>query len=250
MIPKTIHACWFGDSELPTIYQKNIDSWKKNNPSYDIKIWSLNDFKPYLDETIPFVKYCLQNKIYGFLSDYFRLVVLYNFGGIYLDTDVECMKNLDKFLNSSFFLGYIFDCSLGTAVIGCEKGNSILLELLNKMLVSFENKRELTVSNEWMTDYFVNNIVGFKLNGCRQSLNSGIEVYPKEYFERLDLSREHIGGYTLHHCDGSWRKNSFSRKFIKPVIKLFLSKKQYEKLTLKRLTKKQKFYQLYKKEVD
>ena len=133
MIPKIIHACWFGSNEMPIKYQEFVKTWEDKNPEYEIKIWTLESFNKYFDDS-EFVKYCLEKKNYGFLSDYFRFVVLYNFGGIYLDTDVEALKSFDEFLKYDFFIGYIFDCSLGTAIIGSRKGNPILLEMLNILL--------------------------------------------------------------------------------------------------------------------
>lgn len=127
MIPKIIHCCWFGDKQLPEQYQQYIDSWRRTNPDYEIRIWTNETFKPFIDKS-EFSKYCIENKIWGFLSDYFRFVVLYEYGGIYLDTDVEIYKSFDNLLNNKMFMGFIFDCLIGTAVIGSEKGNPVMLE--------------------------------------------------------------------------------------------------------------------------
>ena len=248
MIPKIIHACWFGSNEMPSKYIEFAKTRKEKNPEFEIKIWTLDSFKEYLDDS-EFVNYCLQNKNYGFLSDYFRFVVLYNFGGVYLDTDVEAIKSFDEFLSYDLFIGYIFDCSLGTAIIGSKKGNEILLEMLTILKNDFSKYKKVTVSNEWVTKFFIENVDGFKLNGQSAVLPNDICICNKEYFERLNISKHINGGYTLHHCDGSWRKDTFSRKYIKPFIKALVGKKMYEKLTLLRLTKKQKYYSLYKDSV-
>ena len=81
MIPKVIHACWFGGNELPEEYQRYIDGWKKLHPTWEVKIWRDEDFAPYLDDSA-FVKDCVAKKKYAFLADYFRFVVLYEFGGV------------------------------------------------------------------------------------------------------------------------------------------------------------------------
>jgi hypothetical protein len=120
----------------------------------------------------------------------------------------------------------LFDCSLGTAVIGCEKGNPIMKTLLQKLEDDYAETKKFTVSNDWITKHFIENVDGFLLTGKRQSLPGNIEIYPKNYFERLDISN--TGGFTIHHCDGSWRKKGFARKYVKPVIKFVLGKKGYE----------------------
>lgn len=248
MIPKIIHACWFGNNELPENYKRYIDGWRQLHPDYEIIIWTLESFEKYFDNS-KFVNFCKDNQIFGFLSDYFRLKVLYEFGGIYIDTDVELLKNLDCFLDSKMFIGYIFDCSIGTALIGCEKGYGLCLELIEVLEKEFELSSKLTVSNDWMTKWFIENYSDFKFDGRNQILSNGIAIYQKDYFERMVINKNSTGGYAIHHCDGTWRHNGFARKYIKPIVKLVLSKKMYEKLTIRRLTRKQKYYKEYLKRI-
>jgi mannosyltransferase OCH1-like enzyme len=103
MIPKVIHYCWFGGKPLPELAKKCIASWKKKCPDYEIKEWNETNFdlssNRYLQEAIKMKKW-------AFASDYIRLAVLYNEGGIYLDTDVEILKPLDKFLRHDFFTNF------------------------------------------------------------------------------------------------------------------------------------------------
>ena len=127
MIPKIIHACWLGKAEMPQDQKEYVEEWKKLHPDYEIKIWTDETFNEYLNDSL-FVKDCIKTKKYGFLSDYFRFVVLYKFGGIYIDTDVELFKKLDDFLDCKMFMGYLVDSSIGTALIGSEQGNLCLRE--------------------------------------------------------------------------------------------------------------------------
>lgn len=205
MIPKIIHCCWFGGKELPEQYKRYIDSWRKTNPDYEIRIWTDETFKPFIDKS-EFCKYCIENKIWGFLSDYFRFVVLYEYGGIYLDTDVEVYRSFDELLDCRMFMGFIFDCLLGTAVIGSEKGNPIMLEWRDILLRDFDRKGALTVSNSWVTRYFLDKypLPTFKLNGKEQEFD-GIRIYPRQYFEK-ECFWPNRGGYARHFCDNSWRK--------------------------------------------
>ena len=103
MLPKTIHYCWFGEAPLPKSAQKCIASWKKFFPDYEIKQW---DESNYDVDKIPYISEAYKAKKYAFVSDYARFDILYHFGGIYFDTDVEVIRPFDDILdNSPNFMG-------------------------------------------------------------------------------------------------------------------------------------------------
>ncbi len=91
MIPKMIHYCWFGGKPLPKDVLDCIKTWKKYCPDYEIKRWDESNFDV---NSHPFMKAAYEAKAWAFVSDYARLKVVYDNGGIYLDTDVELLKNL------------------------------------------------------------------------------------------------------------------------------------------------------------
>ena len=119
MIPKIIHACWLGSAPMPQDQKQYVEGWKRLHPDWQIIVWTDEAFAEYLDDS-EFVKACLARRKYGFLSDFFRFTVLYEYGGVYIDTDVELFKPLDAFLDCKMFMGFIFDSSIGTALIGSE----------------------------------------------------------------------------------------------------------------------------------
>jgi hypothetical protein len=244
VIPKIIHACWLGSAQMPQEQVEYIEGWKKLHPDYRIILWTDEMFNEYLDDSA-FVKEALRRKKYGFLSDYFRFTVLYKFGGIYIDTDVELKKNLDCFLNCKMFMGFIFDSSIGTALFGTEKGNPLMLEWLNILKSDFESKGDFTVSNDWVTKYFLDNYSDFRLNGKRQSLECGIEMYPKDYFERYQVNKKSGGGYAEHHCYGSWSDNK-NVPLYKRVLKKLLPRSVVSSLGHKQMLKKTPYYSVYK----
>lgn len=246
MIPKIIHACWLGKVQMPEEQVKYIDGWKKLHPDYEIKVWHDEDFEKYYDDSL-FVKESIEKKKYGFLSDYFRFTVLYEFGGIYVDTDIEMFKNLDQFLNCKMFMGFIFDSSIGTALIGSEKGNPIMLEWKQILESDYETKGTFTVSNDWITKYFLDHFDDFRLNGKRQSLKCGIELYPKDYFERYKVDKKSQGGFSEHHCYGSWNDDKVPG--WKKLIKKLLPRKLISKVGHKRFLKKTPYYEVYKKHI-
>ena len=242
MIPKIIHACWFGGNPLPDEYAYYIEGWKKLHPAYEVKIWTEKEFEPYLGDSL-YVKDCIKIKKYGFLADYFRLVVLYEFGGIYVDTDVEILKPLDEFLDSKLFCCYIFDCLVGTATIGAEPHNPIIKEWLDKLLTDYEQNKQLVVNNNWITQYFLDNFDDFKLNGKEQHLKCGIDIYPRDYFEKIKLSNKSGGGYAIHHCGGSWQLKG--RPWYVKLAKKVLPKRMVARVSHRKALKKNDFYQRY-----
>lgn len=102
-IPKVIHYCWFGKGEKSNLSEKCIQSWKEKLEGYEIIEWNEENFNINCNK---YVKEAYERKKYAFVSDYVRLYVLYNYGGIYLDTDVEVLKTFDQFLVNDSFVGF------------------------------------------------------------------------------------------------------------------------------------------------
>ena len=95
MIPKIIHYCWLSSDPIPLQFEEYIKSWKVHLPDYEFMLWNFDTFD--IDESI-WVKEAFENKKYAFAADYIRLFAVYNYGGIYLDKDVELLKSFDPFL--------------------------------------------------------------------------------------------------------------------------------------------------------
>ena len=97
MIEKKIYYIWMGDKEKPEIFHKCYNSWKKNLPEYDIIEINESNFNlsKYIEEN-RFFRVCYEKKLWAYISDYVRIVHLYEHGGIYMDIDMEIIKNIDK----------------------------------------------------------------------------------------------------------------------------------------------------------
>lgn len=207
MIPKVIHYCWFGGNPIPEEYKKYIETWKKYCPDYEIKRWDETNFDL---NSCAFVKEAYDAKKWAFVSDYARLKIIYDEGGIYLDIDVELIKNLDRFLVNKCFLaeetsGYI-NTGLG---FGAEKGNIIVEKLLKEYDGHFkldEYTYDLTPCPKKNTKPFLQ--MKYRFSGKEIWKNEEVNVYPPEYFCPLDYEtgRKMITENTvsIHHYSASW----------------------------------------------
>ena len=128
-IPKKLHYCWFGGNEMPKQYKEWIDSWKKYCPDYEIIEWNESNYDITKNK---YMYQAYQQKKWGFVPDYARLDIIYNHGGIYLDTDVEVRRNLDDLLYQDGFVGFERDefVNFGSG-FGAIRGLPIIKELLD-----------------------------------------------------------------------------------------------------------------------
>ncbi|MGL5596012.1 MAG: glycosyltransferase family 32 protein [Cetobacterium sp.] len=242
MIPKIIHYCWFGKGKKSIETIECLNSLKKLN--FEIKEWNEDNYDISKNE------FTLQNhkdKKWAFVSDYVRLDVLYEYGGIYVDTDVKILKNIsEKVLETDFIIPFQFDCLLGTHFIGSKKNCKIIKEFLNKYK-SGDYKDNKTPNNHLFTDYFLN-INGFKLNGKTQELvhdEEKINVYEKNIFSCPDIYGK---GVAIHRLNNSWKpsKGNF-KKIIQIFLKNIIGEKLYYNLLAYKAKKKSPYYELYKK---
>ncbi len=236
-IPKIIHYCWFGGKPLPEDLQKCLNSWEKL-AGYTVMRWDESNCS--FDEN-DFVRNTYRDKQLGFIGDYYRLKAVYEYGGIYLDTDVKINKSFDPLLKHKMFLNFIFNCSVGSAIIGAEKGNPLvkgLLDMYDKTEFVprdsdgsgkvFEWKEDkllvhgYATSNYYYTYYILNHYPEFRLNNQFQDLGDFV-IYPKEYFEIGTISGKH---YAVHLCAGEWRIKADDSGGLKNRIKRAIKKNQ------------------------
>lgn len=240
MIEKKIHIFWFGGSQKSD-FIKNLNSKLKKLESigYEVFEWTENNYDVYKN---PFTSFCYDNKKWAHLSDYARLDILYQHGGIYLDQDVEVLKKFDELLCYNLFIGYMFDCNLGTAVIGSNKNNIHI----KKIIEIYENQ-EISISapnNDLFTKYFINNIDGFKLNGKIFKENE-ILILPKYYFEQPSFNRKY--NFTIHHFDNSWRNKSKLKIFLQKIFRNIIGLYFYRKLMCYKALRISPFYNEWRK---
>ena len=191
MIPKVIHYCWFGRNPLPESAVKCINSWKKFFPEHEIKEWNEDNFDVNM---IPYTREAYEAKKYAFVSDYVRMWVLYHYGGLYFDTDVEVIKQMDDIVNRGAFMGIEVECSESSNIsvapglgLGVEQNHPIYNEILEYYNVAHfineDGSYNLFAIVKITTMILFNN--GMKNTNSLQEVN-GIWIYPREYFNPFD----------------------------------------------------------------
>ena len=219
MIPKVIHYCWFGGNPLPKSAQKCIASWRKYLPDYEIKEWNESNFDVNI---IPYTAEAYKAKKYAFVSDYARFWILYKYGGLYFDTDVEVIKNMDDIIAKGAFMGLekkqsgATPTQLGVAPglgLGVNPGLGLYKELLDvyddKHLFSAFGKIGETIVG-------ITSKIMQKKGIKRQSdgfLHCGeITIYPEEYFCPKNYYTGELtitpNTCAIHHYTATWHKNT------------------------------------------
>ncbi|RJL74336.1 glycosyltransferase family 32 protein [Acinetobacter radioresistens] len=201
MIPRIIHYCWFGPNKIPEQLLQYMESWKLFCPDYEIKLWNEKSFDI---KSHPFTLSAYNEKKYAYVSDYVRAYALYNFGGIYLDTDVELKESLDIFLQHEAFTGFEGKGSPFTAVWGSIQGHSLTKEILEyyqgRIYTIEENTNTFSVTGILKEKFFINPDDNILQIG-NDSINT-IHIYPSTHF-CLDLPKN----FATHHFYGSWLPN-------------------------------------------
>jgi hypothetical protein len=207
MIPRIIHYCWFGGNPLPELAQKCTASWKKYFPDYEIKEWNESNYDVH---KIPYIDEAYKAKKYAFVSDYARFDILYQYGGIYFDTDVEVIKPFDDILKNGGFMG--FESVGGVAAglgMGCNAGLGLVYQFLefyaSLRFVNPDSSYNLHTVVEYVTAILQKN--GLEPKNTIQALD-GLTVYPTEYFCPKDFRTGILAitknTHSIHHYDASW----------------------------------------------
>lgn len=206
-IPRIIHYCWFGRGEKPKKMVKCMRSWQKYLNGYQFIEWNEDNFNIAANR---YVKEAYEAKKYAFVSDYARLHALYHHGGIYMDTDVEVIKPLDKFLNHEAFSGFEDQTFLQSGTMGAAKQHPWIEELLqnydSRGFLLEDGTYDTTTNTAVITAICKKH--GLVLNGNHQVLQNGVTFYPRDYFSPYDYINGGIfrtdDSHTIHHFAKSW----------------------------------------------
>ena len=222
-IPKIIHYCWFGGNELTDLAKRCINSWKLYCPDYKIIRWDESNFDVNSNQ---FCKEAYDNKKWAFVTDYVRLMVLHNYGGIYMDTDVEVIKSLDDFLKHEAFSGFESSHHMPTGIIASRKENKwikILLDDFNEKKFIINDKMDMQPNVVKITN-LTKNYYPLKLNDKYQDLGD-LTLYPSDWFcpKNADLQDINltVNTHAIHHFDGSWLPQGNKQLIWKQQMKYY-----------------------------
>ncbi len=208
MIPKKIHYIWLGGNKKPNLANICIRSWKEKLPDYVLVEW--NETNLDLDAIAAsnrFFRECRKRKLWAYMADYLRLLILFREGGIYLDTDVQVLKSFDPLLEDRGFLGYEARDYIGTGVIAAQKGSEAIKAFLDFYDTDIWNCPLFTIPHV-ITEVLSKNP------------ELPMTVYPQSYFAPYDPYEEFRDSdireetYCIHWFNAGWTSNAGIRNFL------------------------------------
>lgn len=228
MIPKIIHYCWLSSDPIPKSLQTCMSTWKKVLPEYEYMLWNFDRFSKSKSK---WVSDAFDNKKYAFAADYIRLYALYNYGGIYLDMDVEVKKTFNPFLNLNNMICFQNekDKNFEVAAFGCKKG----AEWIKTCLDYFDTSHFASTNNKGETNFdlevlphrikrlLIENEVEFaevsSLHEAESLESRGIiPIFPYDYFSPKSYDNMKIcetsNTVCIHHFNGTWKPLSVKYK--------------------------------------
>lgn len=207
MIPKIIHYCWFGGNPLGDKEKEVMASWEKFCPDYKVMVWNEETFD--IDHKGSYVKEAYEEEKWAFVSDVARLYALKEYGGIYMDTDMEVIRPLDSLLSLEAFMGFEVETTISTAIIAAIPHHPTIEMLYG----DYENRHfrmeDGSLDEETnvirITEILQEN--GLELNNQQQEI-MGITIFPRVYFSPKSYWTREVNDteqtYSIHHYSGSW----------------------------------------------
>lgn len=215
IIPKVIHYCWFGKNDLSDLNKECLESWKRYCPDYEIIQWDESNYN-FKDNKYAYEAY--KNEKWAYVADVARFDIMYKYGGIYLDTDVEVLRCLDTLRMQKGFFGTFFSGEINSGLgFGAIPKQKIILQLKNMydeyQFTYSENATELQPCTQKETYFFEKK--GYKKRKGYQNIE-GFSIYTNEVLQNIcwDTGRTFVSEktYTIHHSNSSWRSNKDKEK--------------------------------------
>jgi mannosyltransferase OCH1-like enzyme len=235
MIPKVIHYSWFGPKPIPEISKKALKSWEKHCPDYKIVHWNESNFKyndnDYLNKTY-------RLGLFSKFNNYARLKIINEYGGIYLDIDVELIKPLDDLLANKAFVGFESETNINTGNgFGSIKNNPIIYDILREY-DKFSNLITSSKSFKENSPTFESRVFekhGLLRNNTVQKVGYFLVLNSDYLCPKKELDKNYLitsDTYSIHHRIGSWISTTLRVKiFLYRILEKIIGKKLLNKLT-------------------
>ena len=210
MIPKIIHICWLSGDEYPEDIKRCLDSWKEHLSDYEVMLW---DTKRFDINQLQWTREAFQAKKYAFAADYIRMYALYNYGGIYLDSDVKVYKSFDDLLGLPYFIGEDNVHCFEPAIIGAEKGCGFIRDIMrryeNRPFIkngSYDMRGLPLVCHDMLASRYQFRLLRDKTDF--KDAKGVINIFPYDYFNSCDFcgACHYPNSYCSHNYAASWLK--------------------------------------------
>lgn len=232
-LPHTINYCWFGGNQKPVIIEKCIESWKKYMPEWEIVEWNEDNYNVMAK---PYTRDAYKAKKWAFVSDYARFDIIYRYGGIYLDTDVELLKPIpNEVLLLNSFTGFESAGKVNPGLIYADlpggEVTRLILQCYENIVFDLKNLNSITV-NEITSS--VLKPYGLQENNQLQIIH-GMTIFPSSVFcgfdqdvKEIDIREDTI---SVHHYAGTWARNTLKRR-LRNIIKKYAGVDNYKTILL------------------
>ncbi len=239
MIPRIIHYCWLGGAPLPELAEQCIASWRKYMPDWQYMRWDEDSLTRVLQEPNPgpcpkgkgekynwlaympaYVREAYEARKFAFVSDYVRLWALQQYGGLYLDTDVEVLRSLEPLLDDTAFMGFeeSKEHLPATCVMGSESHSQWTEDMLalytDAHFLKADGSLDMTTNVQRMGKVMLRELMNEGVNEEKywksvQFIRKwGIRIYTHDYFSPITstrVMRKTQNTYAIHHFAGSWQ---------------------------------------------
>lgn len=243
MIPHIIHLCWFGRGKYPQMVQMCVDSWKRILPDYEIMLWNEDTFDVNMNE---YTSTAYKQKKWAFISDYARLYALEKFGGVYMDTDLEVIRDFSDLLIGRDFVSSTLEGGLITAgFIAAKKEHPFITMLRKKYDDGFFTQTDGSISfvmNPLLFSRVAMEMYGFRVNTYGFDGGNEFTVYSLDYFmpyRKTLFSRDPLNHknyfitehtYAIHHDMGSWGDENIINWWKRAIARQIIPQKMYLKM--------------------
>jgi len=203
MIPKIIHYCWLSNDSFPEDIQKCMISWKEKLQDYEFILWNFERFD--INSSL-WVEEAFNAKKYAFAADFIRLYAVYNYGGIYLDSDIEIKKTFDDLLDAEYMFAFESNenKAIEMACFGAVKG----LPIIGKIMEYYNDRHFIKADGSYdmiPLPWIVRDILAHSF------LSNYPTIYTDDYFtakcHKTGMVNVSKNTYAVHHFAMSWHSD-------------------------------------------